>query len=1198
MPISSAIYVDANPTGDWELDNPSIGGTAPPATLWEAVDAESQTNWLEFERVTNNNREVLELTSIEHAGITSAGLVLPAVAGNYASCPDTAGVSVTGDLDIIVDLDPVDFTPVSNQCLVAKWTESGNERSYALVLNIAGDLDLWISTNGTNELTWTSSTTINTAASVLRATRDESVGDVKFYETVAGSETQLGTTVSGTTGGPYDSDAVLEVGASDIGVTGAAEATIRSVTIKDGYDGAGTAVASPDFEAQVPGTLLFDDALSNTWTVWQSSGALPAGAVVTGIQIEACIERSADSTGQLKVRSGAIDAAGDLVYGPDENWIRGITGVPYLWRSPMRRSLDSGALWDEYTRYGFVVSHASGSDVSGLNGDSFKLYWLRAYVEFLSGPPLPTDLTLSGTISVPTACGWRNQQVDGIPQTHFRCQIFDSPTYNAAGFDPETSTAALFDTGQTAGTETRSVEITEPLPDGTYRQYCKIWNLGFDGGDLESDWAYSEFTINTAPLPPTAPIQVDLQDPINGANALVENGCVQITVSAGNDDAEALLHLQRSDGGLEYVDVVDEYPMVRTPDSLTGDGAHYFAGDAGVAWAEIDGSHDDAVGGSGLIVCEHDGENYWRFADVADDRLSLADHADFDIVGDIDIRVKIGLLDRTADTTLLCKDDSSAGGTSYRLVLESDDKLTLYWSVDGSADLSETSSVVVPGLPTVSGESMWVRATLDVDNGSSDAEVEFEESRDDETTWVQIGSTQLVGATTSIHSSATDIWLGDFEGAAGQEALGEIYRWKVYNGIDGTLVLDVAGDDITTDDGGEASTFTASVGGTGTVTVTRTNPTTGARLEFIHRPTVLTLGTHAVNDAAVLPVTAFPNVSQTSGQATIIWCGRARGAAVDATTDRQMLAWGTEFDEGIAVYQGADHAGVRFGDTSANVDDIESNVLEARDDIRCWVFSIDDGEVTVYGDGVAKNTETITGLAGVLPALTVGSIGNEADQDTTTVAWVGQMFEAIVYDGVALGDAAAASIINSLKTGPLVAAEYQAIVSDPHCVFETDLVYRARLKSGDLDSVSTWTVAAAFSNPVDRWWFVDYVDKTLGFAPKVIDYTVSDQRSTVAIFSGAPNSTGSVASSGSLGRRISLTVRTETKAERLEFEAFMATGRKFRIVDILGRAYWVKLVSDIGEDMIRAMPLGIESTNLRDYHEFSFEVVQVEAPPV
>jgi hypothetical protein len=166
---------------------------------------------------------------------------------------------------------------------------------------------------------------------------------------------------------------------------------------------------------------------------------------------------------------------------------------------------------------------------------------------------------------------------------------------------------------------------------------------------------------------------------------------------------------------------------------------------------------------------------------------STPDAASLDIVGDIDIRVKASLDDWTpaAESTLVAKYTATGNQRSYALAVTTGGNLIFRWSENGTAEKTETSSVAVSA---ANGVATWVRATMDVDTGATDAAVTFYTSTDG-TEWTQLGTTQLNGgATTSIFASTAVLELGGQTLGTVNRLAGRIYEAQVLSGIGGTSV--------------------------------------------------------------------------------------------------------------------------------------------------------------------------------------------------------------------------------------------------------------------------------------------------------------------------------------------------------------------------------------------------------------------------
>lgn len=205
-------------------------------------------------------------------------------AGGEGTCttPDSAGLSITGDIDIAIEVEGVP------DAAVFKHSTTLTNASYMFLRMVQDDF------YGYLRLQWstTGSTYTNSAISTVplphrdgiiayRVTLDVNNGasgnTVTFYysDSITGTWTQLGDPVvsSGTTSianttagvtvglGPVASHTS---GAESVNYNPVQSCRVRKVLIKDGI--AGTTRANPDFTAQSEGASSFSDG-TNTWTV-------------------------------------------------------------------------------------------------------------------------------------------------------------------------------------------------------------------------------------------------------------------------------------------------------------------------------------------------------------------------------------------------------------------------------------------------------------------------------------------------------------------------------------------------------------------------------------------------------------------------------------------------------------------------------------------------------------------------------------------------------------------------------------------------------------------------------------------------------------------------------------------------------------------------------------------------------------------
>ena len=158
------------------------------------------------------------------------------------------------------------------------------------------------------------------------------------------------------------------------------------------------------------------------------------------------------------------------------------------------------------------------------------------------------------------------------------------------------------------------------------------------------------------------------------------------------------------------------------------------------------------------------------------------------ITGDIDVRWVGALDDWTPGgyNVLVGRYDTSTTQRCWMLTISASDGYpTFYWSTNGSSFSSAISTVA----PTVSdGESLGIRATLDVDNGADGYTVTFYTSDDAGATWDLLDSV-TAGSPTSIYGSVTaPLEVGSRTLGTANHTKGKVERVEVRDGIGGTVV--------------------------------------------------------------------------------------------------------------------------------------------------------------------------------------------------------------------------------------------------------------------------------------------------------------------------------------------------------------------------------------------------------------------------
>ena len=212
--------------------------------------------------------DALAFTATSGTGIKADGLVLKGYTGQNASTPDSAALSITGDIDLRVKVALDDWTPTTPSGSFMFKDAGGLNRSFIFDIEADGTpkLNFYWGTGAVNSL---KQSTVNVSIADgtvkwLRVTLDVDNGagghDVAFYTSDDGSAwTQLGATVTtaGTTS-IVDNTASVIIGNLLFG-------TVHRAIVKDGIDG--TTVFDADFDAQAPETTSFAESSSNAATV-------------------------------------------------------------------------------------------------------------------------------------------------------------------------------------------------------------------------------------------------------------------------------------------------------------------------------------------------------------------------------------------------------------------------------------------------------------------------------------------------------------------------------------------------------------------------------------------------------------------------------------------------------------------------------------------------------------------------------------------------------------------------------------------------------------------------------------------------------------------------------------------------------------------------------------------------------------------
>jgi hypothetical protein len=207
-------------------------------------------------------------------GVQPVALWLPGVSGNYVSTPDSAALSPSSALELVVRCALVDWTSGSTQVLMAKAASSG-QRAFQWVVTSTGTLQLLTSADGTNWVQSGGRDPSNTDGTSywLKVTWRASDGLIQMFKAddSAGeptSWTQVGADTVGATSDLLDSTSAVEVASTSVGTAALAAGVFRRAIMR-------TTIGGPivaDWRADAPASR-YRDQLGNLWAVNGTGGA-------------------------------------------------------------------------------------------------------------------------------------------------------------------------------------------------------------------------------------------------------------------------------------------------------------------------------------------------------------------------------------------------------------------------------------------------------------------------------------------------------------------------------------------------------------------------------------------------------------------------------------------------------------------------------------------------------------------------------------------------------------------------------------------------------------------------------------------------------------------------------------------------------------------------------------------------------------
>jgi len=190
--------------------------------------------------------------------------------GNYLTTADKPGVETPDDFTIDW-YGAIDVIGASNQTMINKFSTGTPNRCWMLRVGTA-TVDTFMSSDGTNQPSPVTAPTSSIPAVTnigVRFTRRKSDGVARLYTSLVDppSWTQVGTATNNVGFTLFDSNAPIVIGGHTGGTVGSPAMYFRRASIYNGFEGAGTEVASPNVTGLALGLTSFVDTQGNTWTL-------------------------------------------------------------------------------------------------------------------------------------------------------------------------------------------------------------------------------------------------------------------------------------------------------------------------------------------------------------------------------------------------------------------------------------------------------------------------------------------------------------------------------------------------------------------------------------------------------------------------------------------------------------------------------------------------------------------------------------------------------------------------------------------------------------------------------------------------------------------------------------------------------------------------------------------------------------------
>lgn len=166
--------------------------------------------------------------------------------------------------------------------------------------------------------------------------------------------------------------------------------------------------------------------------------------------------------------------------------------------------------------------------------------------------------------------------------------------------------------------------------------------------------------------------------------------------------------------------------------------------------------------------------------------------------GDLDLRICAAAPWSYGDYVVLSSVWPTGNGSFQFGIDAGSGKLFFNWRTSGGVDSGLKLSTVTLSSLFANGVRVWLRVTLDVDNGAGGNTVRFYYSTDRGSTWTQLGADVTTAGTTNVQALTGKSWvLGAQQDTGGYTAIHRIYSAEIRDGIGGSIAasfLTVAGD--------------------------------------------------------------------------------------------------------------------------------------------------------------------------------------------------------------------------------------------------------------------------------------------------------------------------------------------------------------------------------------------------------------------